>query len=111
MCNTYHIESTRGDTITLQFSTAGDYTASTFQIQVRTSPDAASTTLNLTEGSGITKTYSGGSTVIIATITAVQCAALDPDIIYCYDVTVTTGSTVKTWFKGTISLEADTTRP
>lgn len=110
MCDTYHIESVRGDTITLQFSVVGDYSGSTFKIQFRTSPDAVSASVTLEEGSGITKTVNSGITTVVATISAATSAALDPDVIYTYDVQVTTGSVVTTWFGGTLSLEADTTR-
>ena len=106
---TYSFEIYQGDTYNLIFTMPANQTAKTPKLQLRSTLGAASPTLTLGTGTGITMTYDAltGLTTVICVFSATQTGGLSPNTIYFYDFELTSGSTVKTYFQGNITVTAE----
>lgn len=108
----YDITAYQGDTFTLTFTLAGDYTAQTPAMQVRLTPAAATTVLASPTTITIAQSYSGLSalTTVTVSITATNMASLSATTVYAYDLQYTNGAVVTTYLYGSFAVTAEVTR-
>jgi hypothetical protein len=108
MAATLNLDIYQGDTFTLSFTVAGDYTAHVMRMDIA-STFAAAPAIALTEASGISAVYSAPNTTVTITIQPVDTADLVSSTTYVYDFQVEIGGVVNTWFAGTVGVTAEVT--
>lgn len=105
---TLNLDIYQGDTYTLSFTVAGDYTAHAMRMDIA-STFAATPILALTNASGIAAAYSAPDTTVTITIDAAQTLTLSPTTTYVYDFQLALAGVVNTWFAGTVGVTAEVT--
>jgi hypothetical protein len=104
----YNITGYRGDTLTLEFTfedEAGVALAlptTGWAAQIRNLPDAATTIADFTIDSSAAATG-----VVVASLTGTQTADLSGGV---WDLQQTTGAVVRTYLRGSVTIEGDVTR-
>jgi hypothetical protein len=108
MAATLNLDIYQGDTFTLSFTVAGDYTAHAMRMDIASTFSAASI-IALNETAGISAVYSAPNTTVTITIQPVDTADLSPSTTYVYDFQTILSGVVQTWFAGTIGVTAEVT--
>lgn len=109
----YNIYCDQGSTLSLSLTYKDsneapvNLTGYTARMQVRTEPNASSTLLSLTSGSGITL---GGSAGTIAIQVPASTTEALPNGNFIYDLEIVTGSTVTKLIRGAFRVRAEVTK-